>query len=276
MKILANIISSRIMNSSCSVASLHWRKRLESTLISLVVPGSNVFDAIAQTAAHLDSADIWAGRSSVMDPEEQAKRIGEAWERLPNRPKRQVCFHVVEPDGTLDEFNLGAHAPKLADDDINLIHKLWLDVANESGMEDLRHKEIVTAALARLAEEMKGAGRKEMLDRLRALIGKRSREDREERITVTGDERPTSDCATTTAMITTVMENGYSIVRAQDQAATSKSRMFGLATSSRRIFTSPAKLTPDNEFGEPEAEKQLEIGSETLEVFNEIFHGSLP
>ena len=33
----------------------------------LVVPGTNVFDAIAQTAAHLDSADIWAGRSSVMD-----------------------------------------------------------------------------------------------------------------------------------------------------------------------------------------------------------------
>ena len=29
----------------------------------LVVPGTNVFDAIAQSAAHLDSADIFAGRS---------------------------------------------------------------------------------------------------------------------------------------------------------------------------------------------------------------------
>src|SRR6266496_650284 len=55
----------------------------------VVVPGSNVFDAIAQTAAHLDSADIWAGRSSVMDPEEQARLIGEAWERLPKKPNRQ-------------------------------------------------------------------------------------------------------------------------------------------------------------------------------------------
>ena len=49
----------------------------------LVVPGTNVFDAIAQTTAQLDSADIWAGRSSVMEPETQAKYIGEAWERLP-------------------------------------------------------------------------------------------------------------------------------------------------------------------------------------------------
>lgn len=145
----------------------------------LVVPGSNVFDAIAQTAAHLDCADIWAGRSSVMNPEEQAKQLGEAWERLPNRPKRQVCFHVVEPEGQLDEFDLGAHPPKLADDDINLIHKLWLDVTKELGMEDFRHREIVTAALGRLAEELKGQERKEILDRMRALMGKRSREERE-------------------------------------------------------------------------------------------------
>jgi hypothetical protein len=65
----------------------------------LVVPGTNVFDAIAQTAAHLDSADIWAGRSSVMAPDDQAKQIGDAWERLPKKPNRQVTFHVVDPNG---------------------------------------------------------------------------------------------------------------------------------------------------------------------------------
>src|SRR5229473_1834872 len=54
----------------------------------LVVPGANVFDAIAQTAAQVDSADIWAGRSSVVSPEEQAKHIGGAWERLPKKPNR--------------------------------------------------------------------------------------------------------------------------------------------------------------------------------------------
>jgi len=146
----------------------------------LVVPSSNIFEAIAHTAAHLDSADIWAGRSSVLTPEEQAKRIGEAWESLPNRPKRQVSFHVVEPDGGVDDFSLGAHAPKLADDDVELIHRLWLDATKESGMNDLHHREIVALALARLAEEMKGKERRQMIERMRDLLNKRRRREEKE------------------------------------------------------------------------------------------------
>jgi hypothetical protein len=139
----------------------------------LVVPSSNVFEAIAHTAAQLDSAEIIAGRSSVMTPEEQAKRLGEAWEDLPHKPKHQVCFRVVEPDGRAEEFYLGAHAPRLADEDVDLIHRLWLDVTHERGMEEVRHREIVTVALTRLAEEMKGGGRGVSLDRLRAAMSRR-------------------------------------------------------------------------------------------------------
>jgi hypothetical protein len=139
----------------------------------LVVPGTNVFDVIAQTAAHLDSADIWAGRSSVMEPADQAKSIGEAWERLPKKPNRQVTFHVVDPNGSSSEFTLGAHVPKLADADIDLIHALWLDATKEGGVEGLHHKEIVTVALARLAEDMRGAQRGEALKRIRRLLGAR-------------------------------------------------------------------------------------------------------
>ena len=139
----------------------------------LVVPGTNVFDVIAQTAAHLDSADIWAGRSSVMDPAEQAKHVGEAWERLPKKPNRQVTLHVVDPSGTSSEFNLGAHVPTLADADVDLMHTLWLDATKEGGVESLHHKEIVTVALARLAEDMNGAGRAATLDRMRRMLGKR-------------------------------------------------------------------------------------------------------
>ena len=139
----------------------------------LVVPGTNVFDAIAQTAAHLDSADIWAGRSSVMEPVEQARFIGEAWERLPQKPNRHVTFHVVDPNGTLAEFNLGVHAPKLEDADVDLIHTLWLDATQEGGVDDLHHREIVTVALARLADEMNGPERPAALERMRRLQGKR-------------------------------------------------------------------------------------------------------
>ena len=142
----------------------------------LVIPGTNVFDAIAQTAAHLDSADIWAGRSSVMAPEDQAKHIGDAWERLPKKPSRQVTFHVVDTNGTSIAFNLGAHVPKLADADVDLIHSLWLDATKAGGMDDLHHHEIVTVALARMAEELKGPCREDTLERLRRLPGKRLRE----------------------------------------------------------------------------------------------------
>ena len=139
----------------------------------LVVPGTNVFDAIAQTAAHLDSADIWAGRSSVMEPVEQARFIGEAWERLAKKPNRQVSFHVVDPNGAEAAFTLGAHVPKLADADVDLIHTLWLDATGEGGIEALHHHEIVTVALARLAEDLKGSGREDALARIRRLPGTR-------------------------------------------------------------------------------------------------------
>src|SRR4051812_31453502 len=135
----------------------------------LVVPGTNVFDAIAQTAAHLDSADIWAGRSSVMAPAEQARSIGEAWERLQRKPNRQVHFHVVDPSGGGEEFVLGAHVPTLAGGDVDLIHSLWLDATKESGVESLHHQEIVTVALAKLSDDMNGPGRAAVLDRMRRL-----------------------------------------------------------------------------------------------------------
>src|SRR5476649_2354058 len=139
----------------------------------LVVPGTNVFDAIAQTAAHLDVADIWACRSSVMATEEQARYVGDAWERLPKKPSRRVTIHVVESNGAVDDFTLGAHAPTLANADIDLIHNLWMDATKNGGVEDLHHREIVTVALARLAEELRGPERPATLERIGRMLGKR-------------------------------------------------------------------------------------------------------
>ena len=76
----------------------------------LVVPSSDVFQAIAHTAAQLDSAEIVAGRSSVLTPEEQSRLLGEAWEALPHRPERRVLFRVIDPEGAEHDFYLGAHA----------------------------------------------------------------------------------------------------------------------------------------------------------------------
>src|SRR5207253_1822533 len=121
------------------------------------------------TAAQLHSSDIIAGRSSVMTPEHQAKLLGDAWERLPNKPQERIRFRVIGPDDDIRDFYLGAHAPDLTDEEINFIHKLWLNVREERGLEEIRHKQIVVAALVRLADELSGDRRQQALDFLRAL-----------------------------------------------------------------------------------------------------------
>jgi amino acid transporter len=70
----------------------------------LVVPSSSVHDAIARTAAQLESAEVIDGPSPVLPPEGQAKRFREAWEKLLNRPKYPILFRIIEPDGNTHDF----------------------------------------------------------------------------------------------------------------------------------------------------------------------------
>jgi len=139
------------------------------TVHLLVVPSSDIFQAIVLTAVQLRSSDVIAGRSSLMTPEQQAKMLGDAWERLPNKPQERVRFRVIGPDNDITDFYLGAHAPEFTDEEINFIHKLWLDVRREQGLEDIRHKQIVIAALVRLADELHQDRRPQVLEFLRTL-----------------------------------------------------------------------------------------------------------
>lgn len=139
------------------------------TVHLLVVPSSDIFQAIVMTAAQLRSADIIAGSSSVITPEQQAKSLGEAWERLPNKPQERIRFRVISPNEEIRDFYLGAHPPDLTDEEINFIHKLWLDVTHEPGLENIRHKHIVVAALVNLADELHNDHRPRVLQFVRAL-----------------------------------------------------------------------------------------------------------
>lgn len=139
------------------------------TVHLLVVPSSDIFQAIALTAAELRSSDIIAGRSSVLSVEQQAKLLGDAWERLAHKPQERIRFRVIGSDDDIQDFYLGAHAPDLSDEEINFIHKLWLNVRDERGLEDIRHKQLVVAALVRLADELHAGARESVLDFLRLL-----------------------------------------------------------------------------------------------------------
>ena len=146
----------------------------------LVVPSSNVFDAIAHTAAQIDSAEIIAGSSSVLSAHEQANRLGEAWEALPSKARQQITFRIVGPLGKINEFYLGAHAPRLAENDVNIIHQLWLDITSESCGKDVHHNEIVTVALARLKDALNGRQRVSVLEQIRQMMAHRSSVERGE------------------------------------------------------------------------------------------------
>ena len=72
----------------------------------LVVPSSNVFDAVVQTAAQLDSADIWAGRSSVMTPEDQAQAHGRGLGAVAEEAEPTGLLSRGHADGTVRDFTL--------------------------------------------------------------------------------------------------------------------------------------------------------------------------
>jgi amino acid transporter len=122
----------------------------------LVVPSSDIFQATVLTAVQLDAVEIVAGRSAVLTPAEQARRLGHAWEQVPNRPRRTLRFRVIAPDGRTNVFYLGAHTPQLAEDDIELIHRLWLDLTQASGKEHAHHRDVVHLALRHLADDLAG------------------------------------------------------------------------------------------------------------------------
>jgi hypothetical protein len=116
----------------------------------LVVPAGDVFAALAQGANSLEMDSVVSGISSKMTAEDQAFHMGQAWEALPE-PKRQFNFYVVDPQGGVKVFYIGPHAPTLSPDDVQLVHRLWLNMRRDPSVQDLHHSDIITYALTRLA-----------------------------------------------------------------------------------------------------------------------------
>jgi amino acid transporter len=130
----------------------------------LVVPAGDVFSALVQGANSLEMDSVVSGVSSSMTAEDQAFHMGQAWEALPE-PKRQFNFYVVDPGGQVKVFYIGPHAPTLSPDDVQLVHRLWLNMRRDPSMLDLHHSDIITYSLSRLA----GQYAREKQDILREL-----------------------------------------------------------------------------------------------------------
>ncbi len=131
----------------------------------LVVPATDVFEAIMVTAQRLDSSRVICGLSNKLTSDEQAKLTGDAWERMPE-PRPRLTLEVCAPDGTVREYSLGPHNPRLRPQDVELMHKLWLDITTDPKYAGAHHYHIVALALEELRRELSTEQRAELLQKL--------------------------------------------------------------------------------------------------------------
>jgi magnesium transporter len=150
-----------------AVVALAERERRAVRL--LIVPGVNVFDSVIETAVRLESAEIHVGESETLSADDQARRLGEAWERA-SKPKASGGLRLVvhHPSGRVAAYAIGAHAPALQPEDFADIHRLWLDVANAVGPH-VHHRDVVRAALKLMENELSGPDREAALQLVREM-----------------------------------------------------------------------------------------------------------
>ena len=156
----------RLFTRVVAVAERHGRN-----VKLLVAPATNVFDAVCQSASQLKSAEIVVGESATMPAEQQALLLGEAWDRTPHDRELTTRLVVRRLDGTTASFALGAHDPRLSPADIEQIHLIWVEAVQAVGP-DIHHRDVVSAALETLSEDLRGEGRGRALSKLQARVGR--------------------------------------------------------------------------------------------------------
>jgi hypothetical protein len=131
----------------------------------LVVPATDVFEAIMLTAQRLDASRIVCGRSNKLSYDEQAKLTGDAWERLPE-PRPRVTLEIYGPDGSIREYQLGPHTPRLRQQDLKLLHTIWLRLTSDPKLAGTHHYHVVSLALEELQRELESDRRTELVNKL--------------------------------------------------------------------------------------------------------------
>jgi amino acid transporter len=139
----------------------------EGKPVRLAVAAANdLWEGILRTAANLESSSVVSGSSSKMPVTEQARDIGLAWERMPE-PRPRVALEIFTPSGQEQIFYLGPHAPRLTAKEIDLLHKLWLQLSERLTGEEIHHHDIVHFALDEVEREINEGQSDAVIERLR-------------------------------------------------------------------------------------------------------------
>ncbi len=136
----------------------------------LSVAGTNAWTALVQTATMLQCSRLVTGLSPRMTPAEQGRAVGSEWEALPE-PRPALSLEVVLPDPNQSMyFNLGPHPPRLWPEDVDLAHRLWLDMIDKGAGDELRHRDVVSVALRRLQREFESPLQAEIMSEVVSTV----------------------------------------------------------------------------------------------------------
>jgi hypothetical protein len=134
-----------------------------------VVAANNLSDGILRAATSLQSSTIVLGHSTHESTEEQARLIGDAWEKLGDqRPQFNLEIHM--PNGDKVYKVLGPHAPNLTANEVNLLHRLWLRFSDALAPQEMHHHDVVHFALEEVQKELDEGHEDIVFVRLRAHL----------------------------------------------------------------------------------------------------------
>ena len=139
----------------------------EGKPVRLAVAAANdLWEGILRTADNLQSGTVVVGGSSKIGITEQARDIGIAWERM-GEPRPRVTLEILTASGQEQIFYLGPHAPRLTPKEIDLLHRVWLELSDPLPGEEIHHHDIVHFALAEVEREIAEGQSAAVFERLR-------------------------------------------------------------------------------------------------------------
>src|SRR5271167_656090 len=134
-----------------------------------VVASNDLWEGILRAGASLQSSTIVIGRSAKDNTEEQARQIGEAWEKLGDiKPQFNLEIHL--PNGDKIYKVLGPHAPNLTSNEVNLLHRLWLRFSEVVAPLEMHHHDVVHFALEEVQKEIEDGQEDAVVARLKAHL----------------------------------------------------------------------------------------------------------
>ena len=153
--------------------ALEIAEKKGETIHLAIAAATERWEAILKAAQSLGASAVVLGASPTSPVAEEARLAGLAWERLPE-PKPLLTLGIYFPTGQEHVFYLGPHAPHLTQNEIDLLHGIWLELSNELAPEEIHHHDIVHFALEELRHDLDRRNREEFIGGS-AGISRRSR-----------------------------------------------------------------------------------------------------